>query len=126
MMDENKLKTKLVLRPPDQDQADDSSQDKPNDEVIGQTLTDALKAVAELHRLRPDMNLSSLKPAVDALASGSGNPAVRDGGGANATGAEQVSDQPEAPARIGPNPRLHRGWSATPICFYHRNRLRVC
>ena len=45
--------------------------------MIGLTLTNALKGVAELHRLRPDMDLSKLKPAVDALASGSGNPAVR-------------------------------------------------
>jgi len=75
MLDENALKSKFVLRP--RDRGDDASQDKPNDEVIGQTLTNALKAVAELHKLRPEMDLSSLKPAVDALASGSGNPAVR-------------------------------------------------
>ncbi len=45
--------------------------------MIGQTLNNTLKAVAELHVLQPKMDLSSLKPAVDALASGSGNPAVR-------------------------------------------------
>ncbi len=75
MLDENALKSKFVLRP--REKADDPSQDKPNDEVIGQTLTNALKAVAELHRLRPDLDLLSLRPAVDALATGSGNSAVR-------------------------------------------------
>ncbi len=75
MLDENALKNKFVLRP--RDLGNDPSQDKSNDEVIGQTLTNALKAVAELHALRPEMDLSRLKPAVDALASGSGNPAVR-------------------------------------------------
>ena len=45
--------------------------------MIGQTLNNTLKAVAELRVLQPKMDLSSLKPAVDALASGSGNPAVR-------------------------------------------------
>ena len=75
MLDENKLKKEFVLRPRDRD--GDASEDKPNDEVVGQTLTNALKAVADLHGLRPEMDLSSLKPAVDALASGSGNPAVR-------------------------------------------------
>ena len=76
MLDEEGLKTRLVLHP--RDRADeDKSQDRPNDEVIGQTLTNTLKAVAELHKLRPDLDLSSLKASVDALASGSGNPAVR-------------------------------------------------
>ena len=37
---------------------------------------DALKAVTELHRQRPDMDLSSLTPAVDALTRSS-NPEVR-------------------------------------------------
>ncbi len=77
MLDENKLKKAFVLRPRERGRDGDASEDRPNDEVVGQTLTNALKAVAELHGLRPDMDLSSLKPAVDALASGSGNPAVR-------------------------------------------------
>jgi hypothetical protein len=70
MLDENYLRTNLVLRPRN------GGQEQPNEEVIGQTLTNALKAVAELHRLRPDANLSSLKPSIDALA-GSANPDVR-------------------------------------------------
>jgi hypothetical protein len=74
MLDENSLKKKLVLRPRGRD---DASQDKPNNEVIGQTLSNALSAVAELHRRRPDMDLSSLKQTVDALASSSGFPAAR-------------------------------------------------
>ncbi len=77
MLDEDRLKKELVLRSRERDRNGDASEDKPNDEVIGQTLNDALKAVAELHGLRKKMDLSSLKPAVDALASGSRNPAVR-------------------------------------------------
>jgi hypothetical protein len=71
MLDENYLRANLVLRP-----RNGGGPEQPNDEVIGQTLLNALKAVAELHRLRPDVDLSSLKPGVDALA-GSGNPEVR-------------------------------------------------
>jgi len=70
MLDENYLRENLVLRPRK------GGADRPNEEVIGQSLLNALKAVAELHRQRPDMDLSSLAPAVDALA-GSGNPEVR-------------------------------------------------
>ena len=70
MLDENYLRDNLVLRPRD------GGPDRPNEEVIGQTLTNALKAVAELRKLRPDMDLSPLKPEVDALAA-SGNPDVR-------------------------------------------------
>lgn len=70
MLDENYLRDNLVLRPRA------GGPDRPNEEVIGQTLTNALKAVAELHELRPDMDLSTLKPEVDALTA-SGNPDVR-------------------------------------------------
>ncbi len=71
MLDENYLRDNLILRP-----RNGGSPDRPNEEVIGQTLTNALKAVAELHKLRPDVDLSTLKPEVDALAA-SGNPDVR-------------------------------------------------
>ena len=70
MLDENYLRSNFVLRPRN------GGPDRPNEEVVGQTLTNALKAVAELHKRRPDMDLSSLKPAVDALAA-SGNPDLR-------------------------------------------------
>jgi hypothetical protein len=70
MLNEGYLRTNLILRPRK------GGDDRPNEEVIGQTLLNTLKAAAELHRLRPDMDLSSLAPAVDALA-GSGNPDVR-------------------------------------------------
>jgi hypothetical protein len=70
MLDENYLRQNLVLRPRK------GGADRPNEEVIGQSLLNALKATAELHRERPDMDLSSLAPAVDALA-GSSNPDVR-------------------------------------------------
>ena len=70
MLDENYLRDNLVLRPRG------GGAEQPNAEVIGQTLLNALKAVAELHKLRPDLDLSALKPPVDALAA-SGNPDVR-------------------------------------------------
>ncbi len=70
MLDENYLRENLVLRPRK------GGADRPNEEVVGQSLIYALKATAELHRQRPDMDLSSLAPAVDALAN-SGNPDVR-------------------------------------------------
>ena len=70
MLDENYLRENLVLRPRA------GGADQPNAEVIGQTLLNALKAVAELHRQRPDLDLSALKPAVDALTT-NGNPDVR-------------------------------------------------
>jgi hypothetical protein len=50
--------------------------EEPNKSYVVQELVAALGVVADLHRLRPDMDLSSLKPAVDALAS-SGEPAAR-------------------------------------------------
>ena len=70
MLDENYLRQNLVLRPRK------GGPDKPNEEVVGQSLLNALKATAELHRQRPDMDLSGLTPAVDALVN-SGNPDVR-------------------------------------------------
>jgi hypothetical protein len=51
--------------------------EEPEKAAVDQTLFDALKAVAELHRLRPEMDLSALNPAIDALATTNGNPALR-------------------------------------------------
>ena len=70
MLNEDYLRTNLVLHPRK------GGADRPNEEVIGQTLLNALKAAAELHRQRPDMDLSSLTPAVDAL-TGNANPDVQ-------------------------------------------------
>lgn len=44
--------------------------------TVGNVLIGALKAVAELHRKRPDLDLSKLTPAIDKLAQ-SDNPALR-------------------------------------------------
>lgn len=44
--------------------------------TVGNVLTGALKAVAELHRKKPDLDLSKLNPAIDKLAK-SNNPALR-------------------------------------------------
>ena len=70
MLDDNYLRGNLVLRPRN------GGAEQPNEELVGQTLINALKAVAELHKKRPDLDLSTLAPAVDALAA-SGNPDVR-------------------------------------------------
>jgi len=70
MLDETYLRQNLILRPRK------GGDDRPNEEVISQTLLNAFKAVGELHHLRPEIDLSDLAPAVDAL-TGSGNPDVR-------------------------------------------------
>jgi hypothetical protein len=70
MLDEDYLRQNLILHPRK------GGADRPNEEVIGQTLLNALKALTELHRQQPDMDLSKLASAVDAL-TGSGNPDVR-------------------------------------------------
>ncbi len=44
--------------------------------AVAQTLIDSLKAVGALHRRQPDLNLSSLRPAIDKLAANS-NKAVQ-------------------------------------------------
>jgi hypothetical protein len=72
MLNEVYLRRNLILRP----RKDiDASHDQPNDEVIGQTLLNALKAVTELHRQRPEMDLSILTAWVEALTN-NGNPDV--------------------------------------------------
>ena len=71
MLDENYLRSNFVLRP-----AEGGGAEQPNEELVATTLVNALKAVAELHRLRPDVDLTSLAPSVDSL-TGSSNADVR-------------------------------------------------
>jgi hypothetical protein len=42
--------------------------DVPDDTAVASTVTSGLRAVAELHRKRPGLDLSALRPAVEALA----------------------------------------------------------
>jgi hypothetical protein len=50
--------------------------DVPNETEVFQTLSSTLKAVAELHRRQPDLDLSELYPAVRKLTE-AGNPVLR-------------------------------------------------
>jgi hypothetical protein len=70
MLDEEQLRGIFVL------QSKQSGKEQPDEALVAETLKNALKAVAELHRKRPEFDLAKLKPAVDRLAD-SPNPAVR-------------------------------------------------
>jgi hypothetical protein len=48
-------------------QEKESGREQPQEDLVASTLINALKAAAELHRLRPEMNLSGLRPLVDGL-----------------------------------------------------------
>jgi hypothetical protein len=50
--------------------------EKPDEALVAQTLTNALKAVVQLHRKRPQTKLDKLKPLIDDLAN-SDNAEVR-------------------------------------------------
>jgi hypothetical protein len=69
MLDEAKLGTLFVRKAKGENE-------KPNDALVTLTLTDTLKAVAQLHRQRPELDLSALGPAVETL-SKHANPAIR-------------------------------------------------
>ena len=69
MLDEEYLKTNLKGRRKDGSEITDEA-------AVVQTLIDSLKAVGELHRKRPEMDLTSLRPAVDKLA-GNSNKSVQ-------------------------------------------------
>jgi hypothetical protein len=70
MLDPVFLREELLVLPK-------SGPDKPDPASVSQTLVTALKAVAELHRQRPETDLSELRPAIDALASDP-NPVLRE------------------------------------------------
>jgi hypothetical protein len=44
-----------------------SGREQPEEDLVANTLVNALKAVAELHQQRPEMDLSELRPLVDRL-----------------------------------------------------------
>jgi hypothetical protein len=73
MLDPAQLRTLFVLRV---SQRGKSSEDKPDESLVVLTLTDSLKALAQLHRKRPEMKLDRFTPLVDALTQ-SDNVAVR-------------------------------------------------
>jgi hypothetical protein len=70
MLDESFLREQMVLTSPN------GGPERPDDGAVAQTVFNALKAVAELHRLRPDKDLSEVREAVNKLAS-SANPALK-------------------------------------------------
>jgi hypothetical protein len=45
-----------------------SGREQPDESLVASTLVNTLKAVAELHRLRPQTDLSALRPLIDRLA----------------------------------------------------------
>jgi hypothetical protein len=69
MLDPARLREIFVIRPR-------GGSDRPDEALVVLTLTNTLKAVAELHRKRPEMKLDRLVPLIDNLAA-SDNPAVR-------------------------------------------------
>jgi hypothetical protein len=70
MLDPPLLRERFVL----QDRS--TGQEQPNEAVVVNTLVNALKAAAELHRKRPEMDPSLLRPLIDRLA-GDSNKAVQ-------------------------------------------------
>jgi hypothetical protein len=49
-------------------QSNKGGAERPDEAVVVQTVLNALKAVAELHRKDPERDLSSLRPNIDKLA----------------------------------------------------------
>ncbi len=62
MLDEDELRGIFIV------QAKKSGAERPDEAVVVQTILNALKATAELHRKRPQLDLSRLRPAIDKLA----------------------------------------------------------
>jgi len=69
MLDEDELRSIFVV------QVKQGGAERPDEAVVVETVVNALKAVAELHRKRPELDLSSLRPNLDKLAHNP-NPAV--------------------------------------------------
>jgi hypothetical protein len=70
MLDPQMLRSMLVV----QDRK--NGKEQADEELIANTLVNALKATTELHQLRPEMDLSTLRPLVDRLV-GNDNQAIR-------------------------------------------------
>jgi hypothetical protein len=64
MLDPERLRTLFVLRI---SQRGKGSEDRPDESLVVLTLTDALKALAQLHRKRPEMKLDRFTGLVDKL-----------------------------------------------------------
>jgi hypothetical protein len=69
MLDKDQLRDIFVLQSKD-------GKEQPDEALVALTLIDTLKAVARLHQLRPEMDLSRLKSAIDQLA-GDPNTAIQ-------------------------------------------------
>jgi hypothetical protein len=70
MLDDDELRGIFVV------QEKKSGAERPDEAVVVETIINSLKAVAELHRKRPQLDLSRLRPAIDKLAHNP-NPAVQ-------------------------------------------------
>jgi hypothetical protein len=70
MLDEDELRSIFVV------QAKKSGAERPDETAVVEIIMNALKATAELHRKRPQLDLSRLRPAIDKLAHDP-NPAVQ-------------------------------------------------
>jgi hypothetical protein len=69
MLTEDELKSSLKVRDKDGTVRTDAA-------AVAQTLMSTMKAIGELHRKKPDLDLSTLRPSIDALADHS-NKAVK-------------------------------------------------
>jgi hypothetical protein len=70
MLDEDELRSIFVV------QSKKGGAERPDEATAIETILNALKAVAELHRKDPERDLSSLRPNIDKLAHNP-NPAVQ-------------------------------------------------
>jgi hypothetical protein len=70
MLDENKLRTQFVR------ENIDTEKPEPDEGAVGQTITNALKAVAQLHKQRPEKITPAIRAAVDKL-KGNANAAIK-------------------------------------------------
>jgi hypothetical protein len=69
MLDEDELRGIFIV------QAKQGGAERPDEAAVVETVLNTLKAVAELHRHRPELDLTSLRPSLDKLAHDP-NPAV--------------------------------------------------
>jgi hypothetical protein len=70
MLDEDELRSIFVV------QSKKGGAEQPNQAAVVETMLNALKAIAELHRKNPQLDLSTLRPNIDKLAHNP-NPAVQ-------------------------------------------------
>jgi hypothetical protein len=70
MLDENELRSIFVV------QSTRDGSERPNEGLVIDTVVNALKAASELHRKRPQLDLSRLQASIDQLTQDP-NPSIR-------------------------------------------------